>query len=68
MVELADTVDGDGNPHKITRKCRVGTEKITWNLRVVAVKPRPQGDEIRRIHGHKIIQDEAKRHDLPSLK
>ena len=68
MVQLAESVDGDADPYEEADECRVGVKEFDGNLRVVAVKARPQGDEIRRVHGYEIIQDEAKRHDLPSLK
>ena len=68
MVQFAEAVDDDGDPYEVADECRVGMEELVGNLRVMAVKARPQGDEIRRVHGYEIIQDEAKRHDLPSLK
>ena len=67
MIQFAQAVDGDGDPYKVTDKCEVGMEEFGGDLRELAVKARPQGDEIRRVHGYKIIQDKAKRHDLPSL-
>ena len=68
MVEFAEPVDGDGDPDEVADERGIGMKQIVGDFRVMAVKARPQGDEIRRVHGYEIVQDEAKRHDLPSLK
>ena len=59
MIQLADAVNGDGDPHEVADECRVGVKKFTGNLREMAVKTRPQGDELRLVHVDSIRQNEA---------
>ena len=55
MIKFGEAVDGDGDPDEVADESQLRMEKIGGNLRVMAVKTRPQGDEIRRVHGYEII-------------